>query len=90
MTTGLAKRGERGGLEDLDLLAGEHPVIAFPKVLPARIGGHSLPPDLPVSDRIVRPQMHDLIERSDIGNEEADELAEMLILKRQTNGFIAS
>jgi hypothetical protein len=34
--------------------------------------------------------MHDLIERSDIGNEEADELAEMLLLKRQTNGFIAS
>jgi hypothetical protein len=49
--------------------------------MPARIGRHLLPPDFTVGDRIVRPQMHDLIERSDVGNEEADKLAEMLPLQ---------
>src|SRR5690348_4634293 len=86
----LPDRREARRTHDLALLMQERAelFVAAHEFVPGGILRHFGAAPLPVVQVVKAPQMNDLVQRADLGLEEADQIAEMLELNRQSALFV--
>src|SRR4051812_23955839 len=89
-STGLLLLHERGGREDLVLHRLDERHLNLQELLPLGIGRQRGPLLRPVVDTVVAPQVHDLVQHSDVHRDvPAERGPEILALQRQADPLVA-